>query len=200
MTAFGSQDWAFQRLAPHKARLWSVIAAATKRFNRLDPDDLLTFNGRCAADVLNAFIIAEARLQFEGVKTSLFIDRNNTTFHSLNGCVLWYKQLGADDLPSNIPTPTAEELMQGHFSFVPNELLLVVGFKLDSLKKKVQSVEMMRFGVGRRVEFLIAITEVSTQERVITMPNKLEPQRTRRRTRIEIRNGFEQKAFGSTDE
>ncbi len=146
--------------------------------------------------MLNAFVIAEAREQFDGVRNSDFIERNNTTYHQLNGCILWYKQLGADHLPSNIPTLSVEQMMQGQFDFMPEDLLVVLGFELDTLKKKLKKVEIMRFGPGRRLEFVIEIAQVPAETRVVEMPGQPVSPRVRR-TKVAIRNGFEQKAFGT---
>lgn len=198
MALIGTQDWAHGQLSPHKDRIWRVMKKGLSRFNRLSPDDRLAFNGRCSADVLNSFVIDEAKGDFDGVKRSEFFEKNNTTYHSLNGCVLWYKQLGEDRLPSNIPTQTAEQMMQGHFDFIPDQLLIVVGFELDEMKQKLKSVELMRFGPGRRLEFVIELAEVPVQTPII-MPRTAKPAAARR-TKIEIRNGFEQKSFGSGNE
>jgi hypothetical protein len=175
------------------------LNAGVRRLNRLSPDDLLAFTARCGADVLNSFVIDEARKEFEGVRESVFVDRNNTTYHQLNGCILWYKQLGSDHLPSNIPTLTAEQMMQGQFDFMPNQLLVVVGFELDLFKKKLKSVEIMRFGPGQRLEFTIEIVQVPVETRVVEMPGKPATPKVRR-TKVAIRNGFEQKAFGTGEE
>jgi hypothetical protein len=150
--------------------------------------------------VLNAFALDELRNTFDRVGNSQFLERNNTTYHTLNGCVLWYKQLGDDSLPSNIPTPTAEEMMQGHFSFMPDQLLIVVGFKLDGLKQTLQAVEILRFGPAKRLEFVIEIAEVPVVTHVVTLPARSPAAARRQRTKIEIRNGFEQKSFSSTSE
>ncbi len=198
MARLGTQDWAHSQLSPHKDRIWRVMKKGVSRFNRLSPEDRLAFNGRCSADVLNSFVIDEAKGDFDGVKGSDFFEKNNTTYHSLNGCVLWYKQLGDNRLPSNIPTMTAEQMMQGQFDFMPDQLLLVVGFELDEMKQKLKSVELMRFGPAKRLEFVIVLAEVPVQTPVI-MP-KTAKTAAHRRTKIEIRNGFEQKAFGSGSE
>jgi hypothetical protein len=173
--------------------------AGIVRLNRLNAEDLMVFNGRCAADVLNAFVIAEARTEFESIQGSQFIEKNNTTYHSLNGCVLWYKQLGEDHLPSNIPTMTVDQMMQGQFEFMPDQLLMVVGFELDAVKQKLKTVELMRFGPGKRLEFVIEIAKVQVAPRVVRMPDATKPMQARR-TKIELRNGFEQKSFGSGSE
>ncbi len=200
MACLGMQDWTRSRISPHKARLWRSLNAGVSRFNRLSADDRLALGGRCQADLVNAFILAEARKEFDGVKGSEFVDRNNTTYHSLNGCVLWYKQLNEDRMPSNIPTLSADQMMQGQFDFMPNKLLMVVGFELDTFKSKLKSVDLMRFGPGRRVEFVIELAEVEVQPRVVQMPPKGQPATAPRRTRIALRNGFEQKAFVSGNE
>jgi hypothetical protein len=192
MAAFGTQDWTQKQLSPHKDRLWRVVERGGARLRRLPADDQLAFNARCTADVLNSFIIAEAESVFDGVKGSEFLPINNTTYHLLNGCVLWYKQLNSEDLPSNIPTPTVEEMMQGRFEFMPNQLLLVVGFKLDALKHSLVRIDLMRFGAGQRAEFLIELTKVTAPPSVLKMP-PYEKTAPRRRTKIEIRAGFEQK-------
>jgi hypothetical protein len=199
MTRIGTQDWTKSRLSPYKGRLWRCLKSGISRFNRLSPDDRLTFGGRCQSDVLNAFILAEARREFDGVKSSEFVDRNNTTYHSLNGCVLWYKQLNEDRMPSNIPTLSVDQMMQGQFDFMPNKLLMVVGFELDAFKSKLKSVDLMRFGPGRRIDFIIELAEVEVQPRVVQMLPKSQPA-PRRRTKIALRNGFEQKALVSGNE
>jgi hypothetical protein len=73
-----------------------------------------------------------------------------------------------------------------------------VGFELDEMKQKLKSVELMRFGPAKRLEFVIVLAEVPVQTPVI-MP-KTAKTAAPRRTKIEIRNGFEQKAFGSGSE
>jgi hypothetical protein len=199
MASIGTQNWAKDRISPHKERLWRVLKSGVARLNRMSADDRLMFNGRCAADVLNAFVIGEARDEFESVRGSTFIEKNNTTYHALNGCILWYKQLGEDHLPSNLPTMTIDQMMQGQFDFMPNQLLMVVGFELDEMKRGLKTVELMRFGPGRRLEFVIEIAKVQVVPRVVRMPNTAKPAAVRR-TKIELRNGFEQKAFGSGSE
>lgn len=198
MVAIGTQDWEKDRISPYKDRLWRVLKAGVSRLNRLSPEDRLAFNGRCLADVINAFVIDEAREEFDGVRNSEFVAKNNTTYHLLNGCVLWYKQLGEDHLPSNIPTMTADQMMQGQFDFMPNQLLMVVGFELDEMKSKLKTVELLRFGPGQRLEFVIEIAEVEVAPPIV-MPKTAKPAATRR-TKIEIRNGIEQKAFGAGSE
>jgi len=89
--------------------------------------------------------------------------------------------------------------MQGQFDFMPNQLLMVVGFELDEMKRGLKTVELMRFGPGRRLEFVIEIAKVQVVPRVVRMPNTAKPAAVRR-TKIELRNGFEQKAFGSGSE
>jgi hypothetical protein len=199
MAQIGTQDWTRTRLSPHKARIWRCLKSGISRYNRLSPDDRLAFGGRCQSDVLNAFVIFEARKEFDGVKDSEFVDRNNTTYHSLNGCVLWYKQLNEDRRPSNIPTLAIDQMMQGQFDFMPNKLLMVVGFELDAFKSQLKSVDLMRFGPGHRIEFIIELTEVEVQPRVMQMVPKGEPA-VPRRTKIALRNGFEQKALVSRNE
>ena len=199
MAMLGMQEWTKNRLSPHKARLWRSLKAGISRFKRLSADDRLVFGGRCQADVLNAFILAEARREFDGVKGSEFVDRNNTTYHSLNGCVLWYKQLNEDRMPSNIPTLAVDQMMQGQFDFMPTKLLMVVGFELDTFKSNLKSVDLMRFGPGRRIEFVIELAEIEVQPRVVQMQPKNQPVAPRR-TKIALRNGFEQKALVSGNE
>jgi hypothetical protein len=199
MPTIGTQGWAKNQLSPHKRRLWRSLKAGVTRFNRLSPDDRLAFGSRCQSDVLNAFILAEARRELESVKGSDFVDRNNTTYHSLNGCVLWYKQLSEGRMPSNIPTLSVDQMMQGQFDFMPNKLLMVVGFELDALKGKLKSVDLMRFGPGRRIDFIIELAEIEVQPRVVQMSPTSESA-TPRRTKIALRNGFEQKALVSGNE
>ena len=151
----------------------------------------MAFNGRCTADVTNAFVIDEVRKEFDGVSDSSFLPINNTTYHVLNGCVLWYKQLGDDDLPSNIPTTNAEEMMQGQFEFMPDRLLVVVGFKPDALRQKIEKIEILRFGPSSRLEYVIEVLRVEIP--AISFP--AEKNRERRRTKVELRNGLEQKSL-----
>jgi len=70
MASIGTQNWAKDRISPHKERLWRVLKSGVARLNRMSADDRLMFNGRCAADVLNAFVIGEARDEFESVRGS----------------------------------------------------------------------------------------------------------------------------------
>lgn len=158
----------------------------------------MAFNGRCTADVLNSFIIDEVKTAFDGVKDSSFITGNNTTYHRLNGCVLWYKQLGEDGLPSNYPTLSANQMLQGQFDFMPAELLVVVGFQLDAIKRKLPRIEIIRFGPGRRIEFVIEVLQVAGPQ-VMPMPTAPAVPRPRR-VKVALKNGFEQKAFGSGSE
>ena len=196
MAAFGSQNWTNERLNNHKSRIWRALHAGVKRFNRLTAEDRVAFNGRCTADVTNAFIIDELRKEFDGVPDSSFLPINNTTYHALNGCVLWYKQLGDDDLPSNIPTSTAEEMMQGQFEFMPDRLLVVVGFKPDALRQRLEKIEILRFGPSSRLEYVIEVLRVEVP--AISFP--AEKNRERRRTKVELRNGFEQKSLTAGNE
>jgi hypothetical protein len=81
---------------------------------------------------------------------------------------------------------------------MPNQLLVVVGFRLDGLKQTLQTLEIIRFGPARRIEFVIEISKVVVVDRVVALPPKTPA--ARQRTKIEIRNGFEQKSLQSTSE
>ncbi len=111
----GSQDWVISKLKASRAKLWDIPERALQAYNSIDPVLRLPLNARAVANNLNSYVLDEAKRSFDGVSNSRFEERNGTVLHHLNGCTLWYKQLGDDGLPSNYPTETAKELMQGHF-------------------------------------------------------------------------------------
>ncbi len=192
MARFGTQDWTHRQLNAHKDRLWRVLNKATAMYNSLPPEFLLAFNGRCAADVMNSLVIATAQKEFDGVAESDFWLGNNTTYHVIKDCVLWYKQLNEDHLPSNYPTPAAREMMQGRFDFMPDRILLVLGFELDPFKKRITRVEIQRFGHGQQLQFVIEITKSAAP--ISVMPaTTATAAKTRVRRKVVLRKGFEQK-------
>ena len=123
MEYLGSQDWAISKLGKYRHLFWGISEEALARLNALPPSERLPWNPRVFADVLNSYVIDGARRAFEGKPNSRFVEENNTTYHLLNGCALWYKKLGSDGLPSNYPTETALDLMQGAFPFAPEKPL-----------------------------------------------------------------------------
>ncbi len=147
---------------------------------------------------MNSFVIDEARKAFDGHGGSKFLEANGTTYHLLNECVLWYKQLGTDGLPSNYPTDTAQVLMQGSFPFLPKRFLLVVGFRLDEAMQKVKRVEIQRFnGIGE-MQFYIELEKTVSPARVITMPHGVPAAKAK--SRVTIKRGPEHKELISGDE
>jgi hypothetical protein len=107
MALFGSQDWAVSKIRNVRHLLWDIPEAALTTYNTIPPALRLPWNARITANVLNGYVIDEARRRFDGVRGSEFLNTNGTTYHLFNGCVLWYKQLGEDGFPSNYPTETA---------------------------------------------------------------------------------------------
>jgi hypothetical protein len=143
------------------------------------------------ANVINSYVLDEARRAFEGHGDSRFLDANGTTYHLLEGCALWYKQLTSDGLPSNYPTDTALEMMQGSFPFAPKNLLLVVGFRFNETMQNVEKVEIQRFNSLGQMQFYIELEKVVEPARVITMPPGQIPAKPK--TRVAIKLGPEQK-------
>src|SRR5664280_2772440 len=170
MTTVGSQDWVISKLRNSRHLLWEIPEAAVANYSRIPPELRLPFDPRAIACVLNSYVIDEARRKFEGVRDSRFMPANGTTYHFLNGCVLWYKQLGADGLPSNYPTDTAIEMMQGSFPWMPQKILLVVGFEIDDTCHKLKTVVIQRFNSIGKVQFYIEILPVVSNARVLAMP------------------------------
>jgi hypothetical protein len=198
MTVIGSQDWVITKLSPHRRSLREIPEVALETYNKIDPSLRLPFNARTIATVMNSYIIDEARKAFDGQSGSKFLETNGTTYHLLNGCVLWYKQLGTDGLPSNYPTDTAQVLMQGSFPFLPTRVLLVVGFRLDEAMQKVERVEIQRFNSIGEMQFYIELEKTVSPTRVITMPQGASA--TKAKTRVAIKRGPEQKELISGDE
>ncbi len=191
MASVGSQDWVISKLNASKSRLCEAPETALARFHKIDPTLRLCWNARTIANVLNCNVIDEARRLFQGVRNSSFYAANGTTYHLLNDCVLWYKQLGDDGLPSNYPTSTALEMMQGTFSFMPQRVLLVVGFQLDEAIQKVRQVVIQRFSMSGQMQFYIELEKIVTKPHVIQMPSHDTPAGTR--TRVKVKRGPEQK-------
>src|ERR1700731_2213763 len=96
MSVNGSQNWAISKLGKYRDLFWGISEDALKRLNGLPPSERLPWNQRVFADVLNSYVIDAARRAFEGKPNSRFVEENNTTYHLLNGCALWYKKLGTD--------------------------------------------------------------------------------------------------------
>lgn len=173
--------------------MWQIPQEALARYQRIEPAFKLPFNERTEANILNCYILDEAQRLFDGVRGSRFVKRNGTTYHLLNGCVLWYKQLGLDGLPSNFPTYTAQEMMQGSFPFMPKQVLLVVGFQLDAAHQGIRTVEIQRFTASKQMQFCITLEEVMPQTKVVRMPAQQQEERTK--TRVRIKLGPEQTAL-----
>ena len=192
MAEIGSQDWVVSKIRGVRELLWDVPAAALATYGKIDPALRLPWNPRTVANVLNSYVLDEARRQFAGVKNSRFFDANGTSYHLLNGCALWYKQLGVDGFPSNYPTDLALEMMQGRFSFMPQRILLVVGFQVDDAMQAIKSVVIQRFHSVRQLKFYIELEKVTAKSRVIEMPSH-STVATGTKTRIRIKRGPEQK-------
>jgi len=198
MLVIGSQDWVIAKLARHRRSLREIPEVALETYNKIDPSLRLPWNARTAATVINSFIIDGARKAFDGQSGSKFLETNGTTYHLLNDCVLWYKQLGTDGLPSNYPTDTAQVMMQGSFPFLPKRFLLVVGFRFDEAMQKVEKVEIQRFNSIGEMQFYIGLEKTVSSTRVITMPPGIPA--TKPKTRVAIKRGPEQKELISGDE
>ena len=188
MHVCGSQDWVISKLKASRAKLWDIPERALQIYNSIDPVLRLPLNARAVANNLNYYVLDEAKRLFDGVGNSKFEERNGTVFHHLNGCTLWYKQLGDDGLPSNYPTETAKELMQGSFPWAPKSFLLIVGFKVDQTVQRLEYVEIQRFSAANTLQFHITLEKVTTT-RLLTMPGKQAPPS---RTKIAIRRSPEQ--------
>lgn len=191
MKSWGSQDWVISKLRTVRHLLWDVPEVALARYNTIDPMIRMTFPPRTTANVLNSLIIDEARKQFAGVRGSEFLDTNQTTYHFLNGCALWYKQLGADGLPSNYPTDLAKELMSGTFEFAPQRLLLVLGFRFDDAFQNLKLVEIQRYQSTKFCKFYIELEKITPRSQVIEMPTQISDA-IGTRTRVRIKRGPEQ--------
>lgn len=192
----GSQDWVVSKLQRCRSLLREIPESALATFNSIDPALRLPLDARATASVLNSYVIDAARKIFDGESNSNFLSTNGTTYHLLNGCVLWYKQLGADGLPSNYQTDTAQLLMQGEFPFVEKRVLLVVGFRIDSAMQQVERVEIQRFR-GNTMQFYIELEKVARKSKVLTMPSDLTA--TKAKTRVTIKRGPEQEEMASGD-
>ncbi len=191
MVVSGTQDWVVSKLKPNRRQLWDVPEAALATYNSIDPAIRLPWNPRTVANVINSFVLDEARKAFSGNGGSRFLEINNTAYHLMNGCALWYKQLGDDGLPSNYPTESALELMQGSFPFAPKYLLLVVGFKFDPMLHRLEKVEIQRFNGLGQMQFHIELQKLASPARVIAMPPGKIPAKPK--TRVAIKLGPEQK-------
>jgi hypothetical protein len=192
MPEIGSQDWAISKIRDVRHLLWEIPEAALATYNTIPAALRLPWNSRTRANVLNGYVIDEARRRFLDVRRSEFLDSNGTTYHLFNGCVLWYKQLGDDDLPSNYPTETAAEMMQGTFPFAPKRPVLVLGFKVDEAVQGLKCVMVQRFYSTGKLRFYIELEKVTAKSRVIEMPlHTADALGTR--TRIRIKRGPEQK-------
>lgn len=192
----GSQDWVVSKLQRCKTLLREVPEIALETFNTMDAALRLPLDARATASVLNSYVIDAARKVFDGESNSRFLCTNGTTYHLLNGCVLWYKQLGSDGLPSNYQTDTAQLLMQGTFPFLEKRVLLVVGFRFDAAMQQVDRVEIQRFR-GDSMQFFIELEKVVSKTKVIAMPSG-QPQ-AKPKSRVTIKRGPEQTEIASGD-
>lgn len=199
MSEFGSQDWAISKIRNVRHILWDIPEAALATYNAIPPEFRLPWNARIRADVLNGYVIDEARRRFDGMRASDFCAQNGTTYHMFNGCVLWYKQLGKDGFPSNYPTDTAEEMMQGTFAFAPKRPILVLGFLVDEAIQSIKRVMLQRFYSSGRLRYYIELEKVSSDSRVIEMPSQ-NTEALGTRTRIRIKRGPEQKELKMAQE
>jgi hypothetical protein len=192
MADIGSQDWVVSKIGKVRHLFWDVVESAMSRLQRIPAEERSEFNPRTMANVLNCLILAEARTAFASQHGSVFDDRNGTTYHHFNGCVFWYKQLDNDGFPSNYPTDTALELMQGNFPFMPQKVLLVVGFQLDSIAQTVQTVVIHRYSSAGKLKFYITLEKIQTKTRVVEMPTR-SSDIVKTKTRIRILRGPEQR-------
>lgn len=172
--------------------LWAIPEAALANYNAIPPIHRLPWNPRVTANVINSYVIDEARRRFDGVRNSDFFEKSGTTYHLYNGCVLWYKQLGSDGFPSNYPTETALEMMQGCFPYAPTRPIFVLGFEVDEAIQALKRVVVQRFYSSGQLRYYIELEKIASQSRVIEMPaNTTEALKTR--TRIRIKRGPEQR-------
>jgi hypothetical protein len=192
MPEIGSQDWAVSKISKVRHLLWDIPEAALAAYNKIPPALRLPWNSRVIANVLNSYVIDEAQRRFSNMRNSEFWPANGTTYHIYNGCVLWYKQLGEDGLPSNYPTDTALEMMQGTFAFAPKRPILVLGFKADEAIQSVKRVVIQRFNSVGQLKFFIELEKLTSKSRVIEMPPHTAAA-LETRTRIRIKRGPEQK-------
>jgi hypothetical protein len=198
MTEFGSQDWVISKITKVRHNFWNGVENAVARSRRLPASESITFNPRTWACVLNCLVLDEMQAAFDGVRGSGFDKRNGTVYHHFGDCVFWYKQLDDEGFPSNYPTETALELMQGRFMFMPKQILLVVGFQLDPVTHAVKSVEIQRYSSNRTVQFYIRLEKIEAKSRVVQMPQHTgdsakTDQLVTTKTRIRIKRGPEQK-------
>jgi hypothetical protein len=192
MKEIGTQDWTISKIRNARALFWEIPEMALAKYNSIPADLRLPFNPRISANVLNGYVIDEARKRFAGMRNSEFFDKNSTTYHLFNGCVFWYKQLGDDGCPSNYPTETALEMMQGRFSFAPSRPLFVLGFKCDDALRNITSVVIQRYYSNGKLQFYIELEKVNAESKVVEMPS-LSVDGLRTRTQIRIKRGPEQK-------
>jgi hypothetical protein len=190
MAAFGSQEWVAAKLKGSMHSFWDIPETALLKYNSIDPADRLPWNARTIANVINSYMINEAQNVFGSAQ---FLKEHGTTYQVMSDCALWYKQLNSSGLPSNYPTPTALDLMQGSFPFAPQLLLLVVGFRFDHSMQKVERVELQRFNNVGRMKYWIGIEKVTAD--VISIA----PDQPRRKTRVAVRFGPDQSEIAVGD-
>lgn len=197
---YGSQDWLISKIGRYKAQLYRAVEIAVARHAALPPEALLDYTANAHASSLNSFVLAEAKKAFDGVKGSIFIGKNGTTYHQMSRCWIWYKQLGDDDEPSNYPTDTALSMEQGELPF-PGEdshFLVVLGFGLDATRQKLRTVRLLRRCANRHNNYYIEIEQVqATGSKIVAMPQATpEP----KRARVVLRKGPEQKFLDELNE
>ena len=192
MLEIGSQDWTISKIRNVRHLLWDIPEAALATYNRMPGAFRRPFNSRATANALNCYVIDEARRRFEGVRSSEFFPANGTTYHLFNGCVIWYKQLGDDGLPSNYPTETAVEIMQGSFPFAPKRPVLVLGFSVDGAVQAIKQVMIQRYSSIGNLKFYIELEKMTSKSRVVEMPSQI-TDAIGTRTRVRIKRGPEQK-------
>ena len=197
---YGSQDWLISKIGRYKAELYRVAETAVARHSALPTVVLLDYTPNAHASSLNSFVIAEAKKAFEGVKGSVFIKKNGTTYHQVAKCWIWYKQLGDDDEPSNYPTDTALSMEQGDLPFPGQEshFLVVLGFGLDPTGQKLRTVRLLRRCANRHNNYYIELEQVqATGSKVVAMPQAApEP----KLPRVVLRRGPEQKFLNELNE
>lgn len=192
MPPFDSQDWAISKIRSVRHLLWDVPEAALKNYNAIPHAFRVPWTPRATADVLNSYVLDEAKRRFEGVRGSDFFPKNGTTYQTFRGAVFWYKQLGVDGLPSNYPTPTAEEMMQGTFPFARQKPLLVLGFKVDETMQNIKSVVIQRFNSLGKLRYFIELEKVATAKARVYQMSSQSNDGVATRTGIKIRRGPEQ--------
>lgn len=185
----GSQGWAISRIGRHRELFYNAVENGLRRYKALAATDKVDLTARCRADYINSMVLAEAKKQFQTVGGSSFYPINNTTYHFINDCVVWYKKLDEEGLTSNFPTPSAEEMSQGSFSFAPQKVLIVLGFQFDELFQDIKAVSLIRFGSRKHVIFSIELEKLRPNVLPMTASDQA---KAPKKPRVVLRRGPEQ--------